>query len=919
MFTLSPEEWKIISPHLDAALEMTDEACSAWLESVREENPVLAEQLHGLLYERRVLAQKGFLETSTIALPDPRGLAGQTFGAYTLVSQIGQGGMGSVWLAERNDGQFERRVAVKVLNIGLMGQGGEERFRREGSILGRLVHKHIAVLLDAGVASGGQTYLVLEHVDGEHVDRYCDGLKLSIRARIMLFLDVLGAVAHAHSNLVVHRDIKPPNVLVRNDGQVKLLDFGIAKLLHCENSEHEGAQTAEAGRALTPQYASPEQLKGAVVSTATDVYSLGVLLYLLITGQHPVGPGPHTPAGLIDAILARDADRPSEVVRQAHLGADAILTNAANRATTPEKLSRMLRGDLDTIVSKALKKDPLERYPTVMALAEDLRRYLNDKPISARPETLVYRTAKFVRRNRGAVALATLASVATFAGTAGTLVQSHTAREQRDFALRQLARAEQLNSLNELLLTDVPLEGKSITARDLLEREEQIVEREHYGNAANHAELLMSIGAQYSGEEENARARRVLEEAYRISRGLEEVSTRAKASCELAWAAVSDGELERAETLFQEGLRDLPDEPLFGADRSNCLLRGTEIAYRRGDAKEVIARAEAADRALKGSPVKTPVDELNVLTTLAGAYGTAAQFREANAAFEQASARMTDLGYDQTQKAVKLFNDWGLTLADAGQPLQAEKAYHHAIGISGGGPHEEGVLPALLHNYSAVLRDLGRLPEAAHYAESAYTKAAAAGDQILINQTLLQRSRIYRDQHDFVRAGEMIADLEPRMKRQLPSGHFAFAALASDKALLAEAKGDLPTALHLSNQAVSIDEAAIKLGGQGAAYLPGLLTKRSTVELSLDITDRAEADASRALELLRPRVESGIFSTQAGRAYLALANAQLAQGKTDQAKNSFRLAGKNLESTLGPDHADTRHAVQSELRLGQPQ
>jgi hypothetical protein len=499
------------------------------------------------------------------------------------------------------------------------------------------------------------------------------------------------------------------------------------------------------------------------------------------------------------------------------------------------------------------------------------------------------------------------------------LVQSHTAREQRDFALRQLARAEQLNSLNELLLTDVPLEGKSITARDLLEREEQIVEREHYGNAANHAELLMSIGAQYSGEEENARARRVLEEAYRISRGLEEVSTRAKASCELAWAAVSDGELERAETLFQEGLRDLPDEPLFGADRSNCLLRGTEIAYRRGDAKEVIARAEAADRALKGSPVKTPVDELNVLTTLAGAYGTAAQFREANAAFEQASARMTDLGYDQTQKAVKLFNDWGLTLADAGQPLQAEKAYHHAIGISGGGPHEEGVLPALLHNYSAVLRDLGRLPEAAHYAESAYTKAAAAGDQILINQTLLQRSRIYRDQHDFVRAGEMIADLEPRMKRQLPSGHFAFAALASDKALLAEAKGDLPTALHLSNQAVSIDEAAIKLGGQGAAYLPGLLTKRSTVELSLDITDRAEADASRALELLRPRVESGIFSTQAGRAYLALANAQLAQGKTDQAKNSFRLAGKNLESTLGPDHADTRHAVQSELRLGQPQ
>jgi tetratricopeptide (TPR) repeat protein len=496
------------------------------------------------------------------------------------------------------------------------------------------------------------------------------------------------------------------------------------------------------------------------------------------------------------------------------------------------------------------------------------------------------------------------------AGTVGTLVQARTAGVQRDFAIRQLSRAERINDLNELLLSDVAPMGKPLTANDLLEREQHIVESERYDNAANHVDLLISIGGQYSGEEENARALRVLEQAYTLSRRLREPSTRARASCELAWALAPGGEVERAESLVQEGLRELPHDPRFGSDRALCLLRGTEIAYRHGDAKEVIARAQAAERALKESPVRSPVEELNVLTTLAGAYGASGQFQEAFAAFERASARLTDLGYGETQKAVRLFNDWGLTLVQAGQPLAAEKAYRHAIEISQDNHTDEAVLPTLLHNYAGVLRELGRLHEAAEYAERAHARAQREGDEILVEQAALQRARIYRDQHDFARATAMLGEVEPRMRRHLPPGYYGFAALASDKALLAQAKGDLPAALQLANQAVTIDEAAIKAGGQGTPYLPILLVRRSAVELEVRQRDQAAADAARALSLLHTTTQPGTLSSNTGRAYLALGRALQAQDKRNEARAAFRSAAEHLQDTLGANHPDTRSARQ---------
>ncbi len=909
MSALSPDQWQALSPYLDQGLAMTDKERSIWLSSLRIQSPDLVAQLEMLFREHRALLEEGFLEKRFVGFPGKSGLAGQSLGVYTLISQIGQGGMGNVWMAERNDGRFERRVAVKFLNIALVGKRGEERFKREGRILALLVHPHIAELVDAGVSQAGQPYLVLEYIEGDHIDRYCDQQRLAVEARIRLFLDVLRAVAQAHSNLIVHRDLKPSNVLVRNDGQVKLLDFGIAKLLETEGRASEPTWlTVEGERALTPEYAAPEQLKGEAVTTATDIYGLGVLLYVLLTGRHPAGSGPHTPAELVKAIVDTEPARPSDSAVSTPANAEIITTNASRRATTPDKLRRLLRGDLDTIVAKALKKQPTERYPSVTALADDLRRYLRNEPISARPDTIAYRAAKFVRRNRVPVVLATLGIVATLVGSISTWVQARTARVERDFAFRQLARAERINSLNELLLTDLAPIGKPLTGNELLEREEHIVQGEHYEDAANHVELLISIGGQYSGEEENAKARRVLEQAYALSRGLQEKSTRAKASCELAWALIPSGELSRAESLVQAGLRELPGQPQYGPVRVLCLVRGADIAWRKGDAKEVIVRAKAAERALQESPVRPPVEEMDVLITLAGAYASAGQFREANAAYERASARMSDLGYQETQRAVKLFNDWGLSLSDAGRPLAAEKAYRRAIEIGRTNRSEDAVLPALLHNYSNALRDLGHLTEARDYAERAHQRAQQAGDQILVDQTALQLARVYRDQHDFVRATTLLAELEPRMHRELPPGHYAFAVLISDKALLARAEGDLPTAWQLANQAVAMDESAINAGRQGASYLPALLVRRSAADLDVGKWDQAAADAARALQLLRATTQPGTLSSNLGRAYLALGRARQAQGKTEEARSAFLAAAENLQDTLGPDHADTRTA-----------
>jgi serine/threonine protein kinase/tetratricopeptide (TPR) repeat protein len=519
---ITPDRWRVLSPYLDEALEIAADQRSAWVESVCAHDTALAADLHAMLAEHEVVHQARFLDGAVLdpRLALTRSLEGQVLGAYRLISLLGQGGTGSVWLAERCDGRFQGRAAVKLLNLALIGRAGEERFRREGTILARLRHPRIAHLIDAGVSPADQPYLVLEYVDGQSIEQYCHDRALGIEARLRLFLDVLEAVAHAHANLIVHRDIKPANVLVSNDGQVKLLDFGIAKLVErsadwdatrIENT----AVTREGGRAMTPEYAAPEQLAGGAVTTATDVYALGVLLYVLLTGQHPAGRAIRSPATLIRAIVETEPPRLSDAVVSQTETEDALTRHAARCGMTSSRLRRVLRGDLETIVGKALKKNASERYASVTALADDLRRFLRHEPISATPDTIWYRTATFVRRHASGVA--TFAAVVLL--VAG-LTAIHTTRlsTERDRAQREAAKAVKVSELLMGLLTSAdPYAARATpgepTARALLDGAAEQVQKELAGQPELQAEILTMMGRTYRRLGIYDRAQPLLEQA----------------------------------------------------------------------------------------------------------------------------------------------------------------------------------------------------------------------------------------------------------------------------------------------------------------------------------------------------------------------------------------------------------------------
>lgn len=441
MDDLNKQRWMVLSPLLDELLDLDEPARQQRLAAIRLQDAVLADDLQRLLAEDEALQGAGFLaqpaaeqlHLGAAAHEAPPDLAGQPLGPYVLERELGQGGMGAVWLARRADGRFEGQVAVKFLKAALFGGGDGGRFAREGQILARLSHPHIARLLDAGLYQGRQPYLVLEYVDGRPIDIYCREQALDLEARVRLFLEVLAAVAHAHARLILHRDLKPSNILVTAAGEVKLLDFGIAKLLD-DASQGEAAELTQiAGNAYTPQYAAPEQVQQAEVTTATDVYALGVLLYQLLGGGHPTAADTQMRLDLLRAVVEQVPRRLSEAARQ---GDDPQLSRQA----------RQLRGDLDTIVAKALKKQPAERYPNAEALADDLQRWLVHEPISARPDSRWYVLGRFVRRHRLAVAAGTVAVLLLVASTATSLLQARRAEAAEHQAQARRQQAEDLLS-----------------------------------------------------------------------------------------------------------------------------------------------------------------------------------------------------------------------------------------------------------------------------------------------------------------------------------------------------------------------------------------------------------------------------------------------------------------------------------------
>ena len=396
----------------------------------------------------------------------PSGIEGMSVGSYRLTRLIGAGGMGTVWQAERSDGRFDGSVAVKLLNLSAGGPAAR-RFELEGRYLARLTHPSIARLLDAGVLANDQPFLVLEHVDGSPIDRYCDQHELDVEQRLRLFLDVLDAVSHAHSNLIVHRDIKPSNILVAEAGEVKLLDFGVAKLMDAET--HDGL-TRDFGAALTPTFAAPEQLLGGAITTATDVYSLGLLLYLLLAGVNPRTLLNQDSGPALATLLDTEPPTLSDAVTISPANGTEPAASAAKRGSTVPALQRKLRGDLDRIVRKSLATDTDRRYASVREFADDIRRYLRHEPVTAQADTTVYRLRKFARRHRGGVVAATFVTLALVAATVVTTWQMLEARRQRDFALEQQQLAISVNSFSNMLFEEISDSGEAFTMLELLER-----------------------------------------------------------------------------------------------------------------------------------------------------------------------------------------------------------------------------------------------------------------------------------------------------------------------------------------------------------------------------------------------------------------------------------------------------------------
>ena len=440
---LTLQAMKTLSELMDQALDLDEDKRSRWVAD-------LSTGPHAALqpFLADMLARQADMETAfmvkAIALPAASTptteagaatnvlISGARVGPYLLEREVGHGGMGAVWLATRVDGAMTRQVALKLPTVHLTAALAE-RFDRERDILAQLTHPNIARLYDAGVSETGRPYLALEYVEGKAITEHCDAINLPIPERLRRFLQVASAVQYAHANLVIHRDLKPSNILVSEDGQVHLLDFGIAKLLDGPKGQAADSElTMLAGRALTLDYASPEQVNGSAISTASDVYSIGVVLYLLLTGQKPYQLRRGSRAELEEAILTTDSALMSDAARRGD-GA-----TATQRGLSKDRLARALAGDLDTIVAKAMKKDPLQRYTTVAAFAEDIQRHLDGLPVEAQPDSWQYRAGKFVARNRLGVAasLAVVAALATGLGTA--LWQASVATQQ---ALRADAAA----------------------------------------------------------------------------------------------------------------------------------------------------------------------------------------------------------------------------------------------------------------------------------------------------------------------------------------------------------------------------------------------------------------------------------------------------------------------------------------------
>ncbi|MDY0067329.1 MAG: protein kinase [Steroidobacteraceae bacterium] len=548
------------------------------------------------------------------SFPEGRELIGRVIANYRLVEVLGRGGSGAVYLAERADQQFSGKAAVKVIDRTALFDLGL-RFRAERQILATLNHPNIARLLDAGETEDGQPYLVMEYVEGQSLDRYCDERRLDLTQRLRLFIEICAAVQYAHQNLIIHRDIKPANVLITADGAPKLLDFGIAKLLHTGVDLGRTAElTRMNDRVLTPEYASPEQITGGAITTASDVYSLGVVLYRLLTGLRPYDlPDSSNQLELERAICVIDAPRPSAAVHRAmHAprspAAPDFAENAALRRLTPEKLRRRLIGDLDAIVMRALRKEPEHRYSSVERLVADIRAHLSNEPVQARQGNWIYFTQRFVRRHTVAVA-ASAGFLVFLAGVAIVMsIQRQNIAAALEQAMHDRERAEKVSQfmLNIFSAADPFTNfGREPTARILLDQAARDIQNDLTQQPDVRARLLEAIGRSYRRMGQPDRAVVYLQEALEIKRkDTHEAAGVASIVTELAIALREEGRIDESDRYFSEAqaisARLQEDRSEAHAELLVDLARLEKVRGHTPQALEYAAQALELMRALKG-------------------------------------------------------------------------------------------------------------------------------------------------------------------------------------------------------------------------------------------------------------------------------------------------------------------------------
>ncbi|HKE95707.1 MAG TPA: serine/threonine-protein kinase, partial [Povalibacter sp.] len=623
-------------------------------------------------------------------------LAGQMIGPYRVVRLLGLGGMGEVVLAERADEQFRQQVAIKLVKRGLVSRHVRGRLKIERQILASLNHPNIAKLLDGGVTADGTPYIVMEYVDGEPIDFFCDIHRLTTTQRLRLMQTVCSAVHAAHRNLVVHRDLKPSNILVTADGTPKLLDFGIAKLLDDRESMHTVAVTQTDFRLMTPDHASPEQVLGLPVTTSSDIYVLGVLLYELLTGFRPFDVSSRKLTNLERMICEQPPLPPSAAIAAARNGdgADEMAALAAKRSTSVTRWIRELRGDLDNIVLMAMRKEPERRYASVEQFATDIDRHVRGLPVIARGDTWGYRASKFVRRHALAVGLSAALVVLLTGFTISTAVQSRRLEKERDAVAAQHARAEaerdRAESVSSFLMqafqVSDPSEsrGNEIKAREILDQGARRIDAELHGQPATQAVMLDTIGRVYFNMGLLSESEPLLERALAIRTALlgPEHSDVAASLNSLAQLRIEQGTYDQAQTLLDQALKI----DRLGGD-SNPRVAAT--LHEEGRLYYAMGRLDDAEKVLRQSlamystlpQAATAAQVTPVMTDLAVVLQARNDLAGAEQLYRAALDRdRLELDEEHPQYAVHLVHLAAVTQAQ-GRIAEAEKLFVQAIAL----------------------------------------------------------------------------------------------------------------------------------------------------------------------------------------------------------------------------------------------